>query len=161
MEELIEEGLVMSSTNPWGMIPSEGAAGFVLCRKNLVDTLKLNPQAKLGYMEIDTNSTNRRGMYRLVQNASKVLESFGDVYTDMTNLRAHTEDYGFALGARAECFKNPQQPNLINELWGTMGGCSALALVAFAIRQHHFNEAISLLMFGQNNEKALLQLLSG
>lgn len=36
----------------------------------------------------------------------------------MTNLRAHSEDYGFALGAKAERFINPEQPLLINELWG-------------------------------------------
>ncbi|MBW3698162.1 hypothetical protein EK599_21030 [Vibrio sp. T187] len=160
LDKLIEERSVLSSSNPWGIIPSEGAAGIILCRKNLVDTLKLTPKAKLGYMEVDTGSTDRRGMYRLVQKASKVLDSFGEVYSDMTNLRAHTEDYGFALGARAERFINPQQPKLINELWGTMGNCSALALVGFAIRQHDLNQPISLLMFDQNKEKALLQLLA-
>ncbi|NMT04076.1 hypothetical protein HKB22_03910, partial [Vibrio parahaemolyticus] len=94
------------------------------------------------------------------QRASKKLTAFGEVYSDMTNLRAHSEDYGFALGAKAERFINPEQPLLINELWGTMGSCSSLALGAFAVKNHHFNQPVTLLMFDFGGDKALLQLLA-
>lgn len=78
----------------------------------------------------------------------------------MTNLRAHSEDYGFALGAKAERFTHPELPMLINELWGTMGSCSSLALLAFTVKNHHFNQPSSLLMFDFNGDKGLLQLLA-
>ena len=37
----------MSTNNPWGVIPSEGGAGLILCRRNTIETLKLKPQAQL------------------------------------------------------------------------------------------------------------------
>ncbi len=160
MQELIDDAMVMSTNNPWGVIPSEGGAGLLLCRRNTLETLKLKPQAQLGYIDTELNTADRRGMFRLVQRVSKKLDSFGEVYSDMTNLRAHTEDYGFALGAKAERFIDPEQPNLINELWGTMGSCSALALIAFTVKNHHFNHPASLLMFDFNGDKGMLQLLA-
>ncbi|MGR5381365.1 hypothetical protein [Vibrio harveyi] len=160
MQELIDDAMVMSTNNPWGVIPSEGGAGLILCRKNTLETLKLKPQAQLGYIDTELNTADRRGMFRLVQRVSKKLDSFGEVYSDMTNLRAHTEDYGFALGAKAERFIDPEQPNLINELWGTMGSCSSLALIAFTVKNHHFNHPASLLMFDFNGDKGMLQLLA-
>ncbi|WP_050921705.1 hypothetical protein [Vibrio harveyi] len=160
MQELIDDAMVMSTNNPWGVIPSEGGAGLILCRKNTLETLKLKPQAQLGYIDTELNTADRRGMFRLVQRVSKKLDSFGEVYSDMTNLRAHTEDYGFALGAKAERFIDPEQPNLINELWGTMGSCSSLALIAFTVKNHHFNQPASLLMFDFNGDKGMLQLLA-
>ena len=107
MQELIDDSMVMSTNNPWGVIPSEGGSGLILCRRNTVETLKLKPLAQLGYIDTELNTTDRRGMYRLVQRASKKLNAFGEVYSDMTNLRAHSEDYGFALGAKAERFTHP------------------------------------------------------
>ncbi|WDZ74435.1 hypothetical protein PWW31_19175 [Vibrio harveyi] len=160
MQELIDDAMVMSTNNPWGVIPSEGGAGLILCRRNTLETLKLKPQAQLGYIDTELNTADRRGMFRLVQRVSKKLDSLGEVYSDMTNLRAHTEDYGFALGAKAERFIDPEQPNLINELWGTMGSCSALALIAFTVKNHHFNHPASLLMFDFNGDKGMLQLLA-
>ncbi|EDP59300.1 hypothetical protein [Vibrio sp. AND4] len=160
MQNLIDDAMVMSTNNPWGVIPSEGGAGVILCRRNTVETLKLKPLAQLGYIDTELDTSDRRGMYRLVQRASKKLDSFGEVYSDMTNLRAHSEDYGFALGAKAERFTNPEQPRLINELWGTMGSSSSLALLAFTVKNHHFNQASSLLMFDFNGDKGLLQLLA-
>ncbi|MFV8457448.1 hypothetical protein ACNO5M_20465 [Vibrio owensii] len=160
MQALIDDAMVMSTNNPWGIIPSEGGAGLILCRRNTVETLKLKPQAQLGYIDTELNTSDRRGMFRLVQRASKKLDSFGEVYSDMTNLRMHTEDYGFALGAKAERFTNPEQPQLINELWGTIGSSSSLALVAFTVKNHHFNQHASLLMFDFNGDKGLLQLMA-
>ncbi|MHA2780596.1 hypothetical protein [Vibrio harveyi] len=160
MQELIDDAMVMSTNNPWGVIPSEGGAGLILCRRNTLETLKLKPQAQLGYIDTELNTADRRGMFRLVQRVSKKLDSFGEVYSDMTNLRAHTEDYGFALGAKAERFIDPEQPNLINELWGTMGSCSSLALIAFTVKNHQFNHPASLLMFDFNGDKGMLQLLA-
>lgn len=160
IDDLIDNAMVMSSSNPWGIIPSEGGAGLLLCRRSTISTLNLVPKAELGYIDIVLESIDRRGMFRLVQRASKQLEAFGEVYSDMSNLRAHTEDYGFALGAKAERFTHPQQPNLINDLWGTMGCCSSLALIAFAIHNHHFKQETTLLMFDTNGDKGLLQLLA-
>ncbi|HHF3035749.1 TPA: hypothetical protein ACPJ07_000408 [Vibrio diabolicus] len=159
MQTLIDDAMVMSTNNPWGVIPSEGGAGLILCRRNTIETLKLKPQAQLGYIDTELNTSDRRGMFRLVQRASKKLDSFGEVYSDMTNLRMHTEDYGFALGAKAERFTNPEQPQLINELWGTLGSCSSLALIAFAVRDHHFRQPTTLLMFDFHGDKGILQLL--
>ncbi|OAJ93042.1 hypothetical protein [Vibrio bivalvicida] len=158
--DLIKDGKVMSTSNPWGIIPSEGGAGLIVCRRNIIETLKLKPKAKLGYLDIELGATDRRGMYRLVQRASQQIDSFGEVYSDMSNLRAHTEDYGFALGAKAERFIQPQQPHLINELWGTMGSCSSPALIAYAVKNHHFNQPTTLMMFGPDGDKAILQLLA-
>ncbi|MEZ9051810.1 MULTISPECIES: hypothetical protein [unclassified Vibrio] len=159
LSDLIEAGDVMSSTNPWGIIPSEGGAGVILCRNNLVKTLKLKPLAQLGYFDLEAANTTRRTMMKLVRNASRKIKNFGPVFTDMTNLRSHTEDYGFALGARAEYFENPQQPTLINDLWGTLGRCSALALLASAIRDAPNSKQVTLLMFDIQGERALLQLV--
>lgn len=158
LNDLIDAGQVMSSSNPWGIIPSEGGAGLLLCRNNLVQTLKLKPKAKLGYFEVEPANTTRRSVMKLVRNASRHIKSFGPVFSDMTNLRSHTEDYGFALGARAECFDNPQQPTLINDLWGTLGSCSTLALMACTIQEVAHNRPVTLLMFDVQGERALLQL---
>tara|TARA_B100001059_G_C17813707_1_gene573836 strand:+ start:299 stop:1252 length:954 start_codon:yes stop_codon:yes gene_type:complete len=158
LSDLIDAGEVMSSSNPWGIIPSEGGAGLLLCRNNLVHTLKLKPKAKLGYFATEPASTTRRSVMKLVRNASCHIKNFGPVFSDMTNLRAHTEDYGFALGARAECFDNPQQPTLINDFWGTLGSCSTLALIACTIQEVESNRPATLLMFDVNGERALLQL---
>lgn len=155
---LIDAGQVMSSSNPWGIIPSEGGAGVILCRNNLVKTLKLKPLAQLGYFDLEVEKTTRRTMMKLVRSASRKIKKFGPVFSDMTNLRSHTEDYGFALGARAEYFDNPQQPFLINDLWGTLGRCSALALMACAIQEAPDNKLMTLLMFDVQGERALLQL---
>lgn len=159
MDDLIKDAKVLSTRNPWGVIPSEGGAGLLLCRRNTVETLKLNPKAEIGYFDTELNQSDRRGMFRLVQNASKQLEAFGELYSDMSNLRAHSEDYGFALGAKAERFTNPQLPLLINDLWGTMGHCSAPALVGITANNHHFNQPASLMMFDINGDKGFLQLL--
>jgi hypothetical protein len=158
-EQLVNQAKVMTGNNPWGIIPSEGAAGLVVCRKNVVDTLKLEPLAQFGYLAVNDNPLNARNMYHLVQQASTQIDSFGEVYTDMTNLRSHTEDYGFALGAKAEQFINPQQPKRINSLWGTMGSCSSIALIAYATQKHHFQHSISLMMFGVDKGVGLMQLL--
>lgn len=160
IDDLMNDAMVMSTKNPWGIIPSEGGAGLLFARRNTIKTFKLVPKAQIGYLNIELNNSDRRGMFRLVQRASKQVELFGEVYSDMSNLRAHTEDYGFALGAKAERFTNPQQPHLINELWGTMGCCSSFALIAYAIQNHHFNQATTLLMFDTNGDKGLLQLLA-
>ncbi|AUI87865.1 hypothetical protein BS333_15840 [Vibrio azureus] len=158
LEQLIEKQQVVSTDNPWGFIPSEGGAGLVLGRRNIVETLKLQPKAEFSYLDTELETQDRRGMFRLVQRAAKTLASFGQPYTDMTNLRAHTEDYGFALGAKAERFINPEEPTSINELWGTMGSGSALTLVGFAAQYHQGNHPALLLMFDPSGDKALVQL---
>ncbi len=73
MQELIDDAMVMSTNNPWGVIPSEGGAGLILCRRNTLETLKLKPQAQLGYIDTELNTADRRGMFRLVQRVSKNL----------------------------------------------------------------------------------------
>ncbi len=53
LDELIEQKQVLSSNNPWGIIPSEGGAGMVLARKNIVETLKLKPIARFGHFNAE------------------------------------------------------------------------------------------------------------
>ncbi|WP_260260668.1 hypothetical protein [Vibrio intestinalis] len=161
LQEFVDSSMVMSTHNPWGIIPSEGGAGLILCRKNTVDTLKLQAKVQLGYFDTEKSTTDRRGMYRLVQRASKALDTFGHVYTDMSNFRAHTEDYGFVLGAKAQRFANPTDPVRINDFWGTMGSCSSVALLAFAAANHYsINQPASLLMFDYHGDKGLMQILA-
>ncbi len=158
IEDLIASNQVLGSNNPWGIIPSEGGAGMVLARKNIIDTLKLQPVARFGHFDAEYGVSDRRAMMRIVQRLSKKIQSFGWVFSDMTNTRNDTEDYGFALGARAEYFLNPQQPFLINELWGTLGNCSPMALIATAIQENRSSEPSSLLMFSITGDRAILQL---
>ncbi|GEM75143.1 hypothetical protein [Vibrio sagamiensis] len=158
LEQLIEQQKVVSTYNPWGLIPSEGGAGLILGRRNIIETLRLKPKAEISYLDTEIETQDRRGMFRLVQRAAKKLASFGEPYTDMSNLRDHSEDYGFALGAKAERFINPEEPTLINELWGTMGSGSTLALVGFAAQYHQGHHPASLLTFDPSGDKAFIQL---
>ncbi|GLT16506.1 hypothetical protein GCM10007938_02820 [Vibrio zhanjiangensis] len=158
LDSLIEQSQVMGSHNPWGMIPSEGGAGVIFTRKNIVETLKLQPIAMLEYFISEQSITDRRGMMRLVQKASSQYQHLGRVYSDMHNCRSHTEDYGFALGARAEKFENPQQPFLINDLWGTLGQASALALLSAFSHTHLLSDSAALLMFDTYGDRALLKV---
>ncbi len=157
LEDLIEQKHVLGSNNPWGIIPSEGGAGMVLARKNIVDTLKLKPIARFGHFNAEYEVKDRRSMMRLIKTLDHS-RSFGWLYSDMTNRRQETEDYGFALGARAEKFINAQQPFLINELWGTLGQSSSIALIAAAIFEHKSAELATLLMFSMQGDRAVLQL---
>lgn len=158
LDALIADATVFCQTNPWGIIPSEGSAGMILCSKNLVDTLALRPVAKLEYFDIERQVLDRRAMMRLVRKASAWHPTLGKVYSNMTNSRHDSEDYGFALGARIEIFNQPQQPFLINELWGTLGVSSALALLAVFAAEHPDSELASLLMFEQNGDRAILAM---
>ncbi len=157
LDKLIEQKQVLSSNNPWGIIPSEGGAGMVLARKNIVETLKLKPIARFGHFNAEYEVKDRRAMMRLIKTLDHS-RSFGWLYSDMTNRRQDTEDYGFALGARAEKFINAQQPFLINELWGSLGQSSAMALIAAAIFEHKSHELATLLMFSITGDRAVLQL---
>ncbi|MCG7490832.1 hypothetical protein MHN79_15180 [Vibrio sp. Of14-4] len=156
LEAFISQSKVMGDKNPWGMIPSEGGAGVILTRKNIIETLKLKPLAMLEYFISEKDCNDRRGMMKLVRNAALTYQHLGRVYTDMQNSRDHTEDYGFALGAKAEKFDNPQQPFLINDLWGTLGQASSLALLAAFTQVHSSSDSASLLMFGNNGDRGLL-----
>ncbi|GLR73199.1 hypothetical protein [Aliivibrio sifiae] len=156
IEILIENRQVMSAKNPWGMIPSEGAAGMVLTKRNVIDTLKIAPQSQLMYMGFDKASEDRRGCSRLIRQACKSHSNLGVVYSDMTNQRAHVEDYGFAIGARSEALPNAQEINLTNEYWGTLGGASGIATIA-SMNYLHDNETLaSLFLFDQFNTRSLL-----
>ncbi len=157
IETLIAKNNVLGSSNPWGIIPSEGAAGFIFVRKNIVDTLKLKPIARLGQFSAEYEVSDRRAMLRLVKTLNTE-QSFGTLYSDMTNTRKDTEEYGFALGARAQQFVNPQQPVLINELWGTLGESSASALLATTIALHRGDGLATLMMFSVSGDRAILQL---
>lgn len=157
LESLISDQKVMGSQNPWGLIPSEGGAGVILTKKNIVETLKLKPIATLEYFLAEWNTTDRRGMMRLVRKAASTFEQLGRVYSDMNNSRDNTEDYGFALGARAEKFTNPQQPTLINDLWGTIGQASALAILCSFTQMHRSSEPASIFMYGLNGDRGLLR----
>ncbi|WP_339387899.1 hypothetical protein [Vibrio caribbeanicus] len=158
LEKWVEQGKVLSNELPWGIIPSEGSAGLILCRHNTLETLKLTPKSKITYFDLELDTTDRRGMYRLVQRASKHLEHLGAVFSDMTSLRSHTEDYGYVLGAKAKKFTHPQQPLLINELWGTMGRCSLLALMVYAAYYSDIEQPSVLLSFDIDGDKALMQM---
>ena len=156
IESLIENRQVMSAKNPWGMIPSEGAAGMVLTKRNVIDTLKITAQSQLMYMGFDKVSEDRRGCSRLIRQACKSHSNLGVVYSDMTNQRAHVEDYGFAIGARNEALPNAQQVNLTNEYWGTLGGASGIATIASMNYFHDSNSLASLFLFDQFNTRSLL-----
>ena len=158
LEKWVEQGKVLSSECPWGIIPSEGSAGLILCRHNTIETLKLKPKSKITYFDLELDTTDRRGMFRLVQRASKHLSHLGAVFSDMTSLRAHTEDYGYVLGAKAKKFTHPQQPLLINELWGTMGRCSLFVLMVYAAYYSDVEQPSILLSFDLYGDKALLQM---
>ncbi|PKF50035.1 hypothetical protein [Enterovibrio nigricans] len=158
LDNYIADFNVLCSANPWGIIPSEGGAGVVLTKKNIVDTLKLKPHAQVAYFDIEKGASDRRGMMRLVQKATKTQPKLGKVYTNMTNARDNTEDYGFALGARSAVFTHPQMPFLVNDLWGTMGGGSAMSLIAVFIAEQKETEIASLLMYELNGDRAVLCL---
>ena len=157
-ETYISDATLFSGNNPWGIIPSEGGAGVIFVKKNRVDVLKLKPLAKLEYFDIEKDSKDRRAMMRLVRKASKSVPFFGSVYSNMTTSRQDSEDYGFALGTKGELFTNPQEPFLINELWGTMGAGAALALLAVFTAEHRSKDPGSLLMFEQNGDRGFLNL---
>ncbi|WP_299015031.1 hypothetical protein [uncultured Photobacterium sp.] len=158
IDDLIEQSCVMSKSNPWGVIPSEGAAGMVLTKKSIVETLKLRPQASVLFASFDLESNDRRGCTRLVRKASKYTQQFGQIYSDMTNERSHIEDYGFAIGARSECFAKPQDAILTNEWWGTLGRASGIATVATFAHLHDDPQPGSLMLFDQLHSRSLLQL---
>lgn len=158
LDQLIESGVAMGNKNPWGVIPSEGAAGLVVTKKNIVDTLKLKPLSRICYTARESGVSDRRGMMRLTRKAAKACDHLGSIYSDMSNDRTDTEDYGFAIGARAEQFTNPQNPFLINELWGTLGKCSALALMATFNHVHRSTAPASLMLFGRDGQRAIMQL---
>ncbi|MCG9681130.1 hypothetical protein L1D31_00995 [Vibrio sp. Isolate23] len=158
LDSLITESKVMGSQNPWGLIPSEGGAGVIFTKKNIIETLKLKPIASLEYFIAEWNTSDRRGMMRLVRKAGEAFEHLGRVYSDMNNSRNNTEDYGFALGARAEKFTNPQQPFLINDLWGTLGQSSAMALLGSFTQVHKSSDSASLFMYGLNGDRGLLRM---
>ncbi|NOH72445.1 hypothetical protein F0225_14005 [Vibrio pectenicida] len=158
LEQLIAQSQVLGNHNPWGMIPSEGGAGVIFTRKNIIETLKLQPMAMLEYFISEPGCNDRRGMMRLVRKASSNFQHLGRVYSDMYNSRCHSEDYGFALGARAEKFDNPQQPFLINDLWGTLGQASALVLLSAFTRTHKCSDSASLLMFDTCGDRGLLKM---
>ncbi|MDN3611783.1 hypothetical protein ACFFUP_09525 [Vibrio ostreicida] len=158
IDELISQGLVMSNHQPWGLLPSEGGAGVIFTKKNIVDTLKLKPIARLEYFIGQSNPADRRGMMALVRKATESFEHMGEVYCDMIHSRAHTEDYGFALGARSEAFVNGENPILINNLWGSLGRASSLALLGAFSHLHRSSDSASLMMFDNNGDRGLLKL---
>ena len=156
IDNLIATQQVMNAKNPWGMIPSEGAAGMVLSKKNVIETLKIKPQSQLMSMGFDWKSSDRRGCSRLIRQASKLHDNLGVVYSDMTNQRAHVEDYGFAIGARSEVLPNAQQVVLMNEYWGTLGGASGIATIAAMHFLHDTDALATLFLFDQFNTRSLL-----
>lgn len=157
-ETLISAKEVMSGSNPWGVLPSEGGAGMVLTKRNVLDTLKLIPQSKIMYSQFDWHSNDRRGCSRLIRAVSKKYNNLGPIYSDMTNQRAHTEDYGFAIGARSEVIPNAQQVTLTNEFWGTIGGSSGIATLATMNYLSTINVTSTAFLFDQNNTRSLFIL---
>ena len=156
IEGFIENKQVMSAKNPWGMIPSEGAAGMILTKRNVIETLKITPKYQLMFMGLDKASADRRGCSRLIRQACESHSNLGVVYSDMTNQRAHVEDYGFAIGARSEALSNAQNVVLTNEFWGTLGGASGIATIASMNYLHNSEELGSLFLFDQVHTRSLL-----
>ncbi|GGK42376.1 hypothetical protein [Aliivibrio fischeri] len=157
-EALMSSRDAMSGTNPWGVLPSEGGAGMVLTKRNVLDTLKLIPQSKIVYSQFDWHSSDRRGCARLIRAASKHHDNLGPIYSDMTNQRAHTEDYGFAIGARSEVIPYAQQVTLTNEFWGTIGGGSGIATLATMNHLSSVGILSTAFLFDQNNTRSLFIL---
>lgn len=156
IDNLIENQQVMYAKNPWGMIPSEGAAGMILTKRNVLETLKITPQSQLIFMGFDWASSDRRGCSRLIRQACKSHSDLGIVYSDMTNQRSHVEDYGFAIGARSEALPNAQNVTLTNEYWGTMGGASGISTIVTMNYLHDTEALASVFLFDKSNTRSLL-----
>jgi len=155
-----EKKELFSSSYPWGIIPSEGAAGVVLIKANLLNTLKLTAESKILGYNVDYDTTDRRGCSRLVKKHSEKTTNFGKIYSDMTNSRAHSEDYGFAIGARSECFSEPDNVTQINEFWGYLRNASALTCLALVSREISIELNATMFLFGSEKECSILNLSS-
>lgn len=158
LDALIEKKKVMCKVNPWGIIPSEGGAGMVLIKKNVVDTLKLSPQSQIVFSQFDHDCSDRRGCSRLIRLVSKDFTHLGLIYSDMTNQRSQIEDYGFAIGARSEVMSHEQEVLLTNEYWGTIGDASGIATLATINALHPVGEIATAFLFDQHNSRGLLVL---
>ncbi len=158
-ETYAEAKRLYSANNPWGVILSEGAAGVVMTKRAVVDTLKLPALVRIESFHCDDQGDDGRACARLVRKNSRSIENFGRIYTDMTNQRHHTEDYGFAVGARSECIPDADQLVLINDIWGYLGNASALATLAVAIRETN-SQLSTLFLFDKGARRAVLTLNS-
>jgi len=153
-----ENKALFSSTYPWGVIPSEGAAGVVLVKANLLSTLKLTAESKIVDYRVDYDSKDRRGCSRLVKACSNKTNNLGKIYSDMTSSRSHSENYGFAVGARSEYFIEPDHITQVNELWGYLRNASALVCLTLASREISTELSTTLFLFNHEEECAILRL---
>ena len=78
----------------------------------------------------------------------------------MTNSRAHSENYGFAVGARSEYFSEPDNITQINELWGYLRNASALTCLALVSREISVELNATMFLFGGEKECSVLNLSS-
>lgn len=131
VEQLIEDSKVIGPDSPWGIIPAEGAAGLILTQSNVVETLNLSVESTVHYSGFDWKAKDRRGCLRLARRAASTIGDVHRIHTDMINLRAHVEDYGFALSLLNRGADGRQaQLTSVNEWWGTLGKASGLATLA-------------------------------
>ncbi|UTM59792.1 hypothetical protein L4174_017115 [Photobacterium sp. CCB-ST2H9] len=157
LDELSEQQWLQTNRQPWGVIASEGAAGAILASRSFVEAMKIKPLAVLDSWCHEPGEDFRL-MSRVLRRQCKTVDDFGLLFSDMTNLRQHQEDYGFAIGARGERLVNPEQIILSHSLWGYLGDASLFATLALAVHHNSQHLIRSLFLFGADSSRAMLTL---
>ncbi|KDM91099.1 hypothetical protein [Photobacterium galatheae] len=157
LNDLAEQQWLQTNQHPWGVIASEGAGGAILASRSFVEAMKIKPLAALDNWCYETGESTHL-MSRVLRRQSKAVDDFGLLFSDMTNLRHHQEDYGFAVGARGERLVNPEQIIVSHTLWGYLGDASLFATLALAVHHQDQHFVRSLFLFGADSGRAMLTL---
>ncbi|QUJ69424.1 hypothetical protein KDD30_21940 (plasmid) [Photobacterium sp. GJ3] len=139
------------------MIASEGGAGVIMASRSFVEAMKIEPLATLDGWSCEPDEGHHL-MSRVLRRHSRAVDQLGLLFSDMTNLRTHQEDYGFAVGAKGEALLNPEQVIQSHSLWGYLGHASLYATLALAARYPNALRNRSAFLFGADHSRAMLTL---
>lgn len=146
LEWLDYQGMLHSSSNPWGMVPGEGAGFCLLASEKTIEALDIPGLAKIPASstarEKNLINTDRvctgEGLSHAVSLAageSAPLE-FGEIdqiICDLNGLRYRADEFGFAFVKNGKLFKAPGDFMAPADHWGDVGAASGPLFISLAV----------------------------
>lgn len=176
LEWLDVQGMLHSSSNPWGFVPGEGAGFCLLASEKLMEVSDLPAVAKIlaGATVLENNRINTNtvctgeGLARAISLVSRQSDPPGSgkidqIICDLNGLRYRADEFGFALVKNARRFKAPDDFMAPADYWGDVGAASGPLFISLAVHtalQGNQKGPINLILTGSDTGERSAMLIN-
>jgi 3-oxoacyl-[acyl-carrier-protein] synthase I len=146
LEWLDLQGMLHSSSNPWGMVPGEGTGFCLLASEKARDALALPARAKIlaGATAMEKNLINTNtvctgeGLCQAIslvtqESEPEELGKIDQIICDLNGLRYRADEFGFTLVKNGKLFTAPGDFIAPADNWGDVGAASGPLFVSLAV----------------------------